>query len=202
MEPFDYPPNSDASRRSGRVTTGDVKIRKRSLRRQFMSLFISGDPRNAAQYSVLDILLPGARELVAESAMEFISKLISGESRRRGGYRPPSGPQGPVPYSRISMGGTPLVSPTVRHITRSARALHNFDEIILQDRTEAEVVLDSLSEAISRYGRASVGELYEFVGVRASHTDNKWGWTSLRGAKVSRTHGGYLLDLPDPEPLD
>src|SRR4051812_36132637 len=107
MEPLDYPPNSAASKRVQQVTRGDVKIRKRSLRRQFTQLFISGDPRNAAQYSVLDILLPGARELVAESAMEFISKLISGESRRRGGYRPPSGPSGPVPYNRITMGGTP-----------------------------------------------------------------------------------------------
>jgi len=40
------------------------------------------------------------------------------------------------------------------------------------------------------------------VGLAATHTDNKWGWTDLSGAGVSRIRGGYLLDLPEPEPLD
>jgi hypothetical protein len=55
---------------------------------------------------------------------------------------------------------------------------------------------------VSRYESASVADLYELVGLSSVHTDNRWGWTDLTGAGVSRIRGGYLLDLPEPEPLD
>ena len=87
-------------------------------------------------------------------------------------------------------------------MSRRARSQHDFDEVILDSRVEAEEVIDKLYEVVSRYGSATVMDLYELVGLPSSHTDNKWGWTSLRGAGVSRAHGGYLLDLPEPQPLD
>lgn len=86
-------------------------------------------------------------------------------------------------------------------MSRQARAQHNFDEIVLQSRTEAEEVVDRLFEVVSRYGSASVADLYELVGLSSTHTDNKWGWDDLQGAGVSRVRGGFLLDLPEPEPL-
>jgi hypothetical protein len=47
-----------------------------------------------------------------------------------------------------------------------------------------------------------VDELYEMTGIASTHTDRKWGWTSLPGAKVVRLRtGGFLLDLPEPEAL-
>jgi len=48
----------------------------------------------------------------------------------------------------------------------------------------------------------TVADLYELTGIASSHTDNKWGWTELRGARAVRTRDGhFLLDLPDPQPL-
>jgi len=44
-------------------------------------------------------------------------------------------------------------------------------------------------------------QTYELVGLDSTHTDHKWGWEELTGAGVSRIRGGYLLDLPEPEPL-
>jgi hypothetical protein len=89
-----------------------------------------------------------------------------------------------------------------RVMSRQARARHNFDEIVLDDRAEAEEVIDRLFDLVSRYESASVADLYELVGLASSHTDHKWGWSDLHGAGVSRIRGGYLLDLPEPEPLD
>jgi hypothetical protein len=86
-------------------------------------------------------------------------------------------------------------------MSRMARSRHDFDEIVLQSRTEAEEVIDRLFDLVSRYDTATVADLYELVGIQGSHTDHKWGWTDLRGADVSRTRDGYLLDLPDPIPL-
>lgn len=87
-------------------------------------------------------------------------------------------------------------------MSRQARSRHDFDEVVLTSRTEAEEVIDRLFEVVSRYGTATVADLYELVGITGTHTDNKWGWTDLRGAGVSRVRGGYLLDLPEPQPLD
>ena len=81
-------------------------------------------------------------------------------------------------------------------------AKHDFDEIVLDQRAEAEEVIDRLYDVVSRYESATVADLYDLVGLPSTHTDHKWGWTDLRGAGVSRIRDGYLLDLPDPEPLD
>ena len=88
-----------------------------------------------------------------------------------------------------------------RVMSRQARARHDFDEIILESRTEAEEVIDKLYEVISRYESATVADLYQLVGLSSSHTDYKWGWTDIRGAGVSRSRDGYVLDLPEPIPL-
>ena len=87
-------------------------------------------------------------------------------------------------------------------MSRQSRARHNFDEIVLDERVEAEEVIDRLFDLVSRYEAATVADLYELVGLSSTHTDNKWGWIDLTGAGVTRVRGGYLLDLPEPESLD
>jgi uncharacterized protein YerC len=87
-------------------------------------------------------------------------------------------------------------------MSRQARATHNFDEVILPTRREAEEVLDFLHDLLTRYETVSVSDLYELVGETGNFTDEKWGWTDLAGASVSRVRDGYLLNLPRPVPID
>ncbi len=209
MDTPEFPPNSDASKKDKieaknieRVTSGDVVRRKKSLRKQFSETFVAGDARTALRYSVMEVLLPAAKDMIWEAVSEGFHKLIFGDnSRRRGSTPPQSGPTGYVSYNR--MGPSPVrgTGPQ-RAISRMARARHNFDEIILDDRSEAEDVIDRLFDLVSRYDAATVADLYELVGLASTHTDHKWGWTDLHGVGVSRIRGGYLLDLPEPHPLD
>lgn len=209
MDPSEFPSNSEASKKKNenrnieRVTSSDAIRKKKSLGRQFKETFIAGDLKSSIRYVVFDILLPAARDTIWEAGSGGIEKLIFGEGRgrRRGGsIIPQSGPTGYVSYNRYSMGGSHM-SPSQRVMSRMARARHDFDEIVLESRTEAEEVIDRLFDLVSRYETATVSDLYELVGLSSSHTDNKWGWTDLRGAGVSRVRDGYLLDLPDPIPL-
>jgi hypothetical protein len=87
-------------------------------------------------------------------------------------------------------------------MSRQGRARHDFDEIVLDERSEAEEVLDRLFDVVNKYESATVADLYDLVGLPSTHADYKWGWTDLRGAGVSRIRDGYLLDLPDPEIID
>lgn len=207
MEIPDYPPNKFDRREPvqdkniKRVTSDDPIRRKKSLRKQFQKVFVAGDFKGAIDHVVFDVMLPAARDIVYETGSEFISRLMYGDSRRRGSTPPQSGPTGVVSYNRMYSMGTRQTGPQ-RAFSRRARASHDFDEVVLASRAEAEEVIDRMYEVVSQYGIVTVADLYELVGIAASHTDNKWGWHELRGAGVSRTRDGYLLDLPQPTPVD
>ena len=205
MSSSEFPPNSETSKRGKlevkkveRVTSSDPKTRKKSLRKQFSETFVAGDARTAVRYVIFEVLLPAAKDMIVDAGAQGIEKLIYGDSRRRG-RTPQAGATGYVSYNRIS---TPARATTSdRILSRQARAGHNFDEIILDQRVEAEEVIDKLFELVSRYETATVADLYDLVGLTATHTDHKWGWSDLHGSGVSRVRGGYLLDLPEPIPL-
>lgn len=207
MDDSEFPPNSNTSKRDvveekniERVTSGGATRRKKSLRKQFSETFVAGDAKTAVRYILFDVLLPSARDMIVEAGSQGIEKLIFGDSRRRGSTPPQAGPTGYVSYNRYSMGGRSTAPQ--RAMSRQARARHDFDEIVLDQRSEAEEVIDKLFEIVSRYESATVADLYDLVGLSSTHTDQKWGWTDLQGAGVSRVRNGYLLDLPEPRPLD
>lgn len=207
----EFPPNSEASKkpppRRGEkkvepVVSGGVTRKKKSIRKQFSESFVAGDAKSASRVVVFDVLLPTAKDAVVEVGTQFLEKLMFGEGRRRGARPPASGPLGPIPYQNYAPGMVGrFQSGAQRALSNRARARHDFDEIVLENRTEAEAVVDQLFELVDRYGHATVADLYDLLGVASAHTDNKWGWTDLAGASVSRVRGGYLLDLPEPHPL-
>jgi hypothetical protein len=206
MEIPDYPPNKKDQpqpevKNIKRVTSGEPVRRKKSLGKQFKETFVGGDAKTAARYAVFEVLLPAARDMFIDVTTQGLEKLVFGDIRRRGGSQPPqAGPTGYVSYNRYAMGSRQ--SAPQRVISRRARSQHDFDEIVLTSRVEAEEVIDKLFEVVSRYGTATVADLYELVGLPSSHTDNKWGWSDIRGAGVSRVREGFLLDLPEPQFID
>lgn len=202
---MNLPPNSDKSKlgetetepkeKVERITTSEPIRRKKGLGSKFKDTFFGGDGRTALQYVWFSVLIPAAKDALAEAGAQGIEKLIFGESRRqRSG--PPSGPIGHIQYNRYSQGAQQR-----RQISQQARAKHDFDEIVLTSRQEADDVVDRLFDLVSRYGEATVADLYELVGIQSSHTDHKWGWMNLRGVGTVKVSQGYLISLPQPVPL-
>jgi hypothetical protein len=210
----EFPSNSHSQRRPARepreekkverIVSGEVVRRKKPLGRRFKETFMGGDSQGVASYVMLDILVPAAKDMFADAVSMGVEKLVFGESRsasRRGASRYSSPLANHTPYR--AMGSSRLTTrEDPRGPSRRSRANHNFDEIILATRVEAEEVVDRLFDLIQKYNSATVQDLYDTVGISGNYTDNKWGWTDLRGAGVSRIREGYLLDLPKPEPLD
>lgn len=209
----DYPSNSRAKNKAPgaeakpkkieSVVLGEVTRRKKPLSKRFADVFGGGNARSVWAYVMFDVLVPAAKDTFADAVSQGVERMVFGEARsssRRTGHRP-GGPGGYVSYNRYSpVGGARREEPTT--MSRRSRANHDFDEIILATRVEAETVIERLFDLVSRYESATVGDLYELVGVSGNYTDDKWGWTDLRGANVARVRNGYLLDLPKPEPLD
>lgn len=212
----EYPSNSHKSRgreaapqpekKVERVVQGEVLRRKKPLGRRLASHFFGTDARGAMGHVVVDVLLPMIKDGFIESFHEGIDNVFDNDRRSRRGRRRP-GDGSYVSYGRYGSdrrGGRPdpRDRDEPRHMSRRGRANHNFDEIILPTRVEAEEVIDRLFDLCSKYEVATVEDLYEMVGITSEYTDKKWGWDDLRGVGAVRVRNGYLLDLPRPEPID
>lgn len=172
--------------------------RKKPLGKRLTETFVGGDAKGVWSYIFMDVLVPAAKDMVVDATSQGVERMIFGEVRS-GGRRP--GKSSYTSYNRYS---TPSrgVREESRAISRRGRATHDFDEIILGSRSEAEEVLDRLFALLSQYEMATVADLYDLVDLEKTYMDDKWGWTDLRGAGATRVRNGYLLDLPRPESLD
>jgi hypothetical protein len=187
-----------------RVTSVEAKRRKRGLGRQFKDTFIGGTAQGAFDYMVTDVVVPAIRDTIFDAIQGGLDRLIYGEGRPRRGTPPSYYSSNPpkVNYQGYMNSPPPNRPPPSRMLSRRSRARQDFDEIVIPNRAEAEEVLDRMYDELSRYGMVTVAVLYELTGIQSSHTDHKWGWTQLRGARVRTLRdGGYLLELPEPEAL-
>ena len=195
---------SDSAKKIEKIITGEVVRRKKPVSRRFMETFFGGDSKDVMSYVIFEVLIPAAKSTIADAIQQAVERTLFGGSRpssRRPGFRP-SGSTGYVNYNLYSSPIGRRDDQPSQTLSMRARATHNFDEIVLPSRDDAERVIDSLFEIISKYNQATLVDLYDLVGVQSSYTDRRWGWTDLRGAGATRINNGYLLDLPRPEQLE
>lgn len=183
-----------------KVVTGKVKKKKKTFSKKMAETFLEDDTKSVSNYIIHDVIIPAAKGMISDMVGGGIEMLLFGE--RRGGRTTRDRGRSYVNYNSVSYRND-RDSKRDKVISRSARARHDFDEIELETRGEAEEVLSHLVDLTIDYGMASVADLYELVGVESSFTDNKYGWTDLAGAYVGRVRtGGYILNLPRTQPLD
>lgn len=77
------------------------------------------------------------------------------------------------------------------------RNQRNKHDIILATYKDAGEVLHKLVHLIETYGRASVADLYDLVGMPNSYSNVLIGWSSYQDITIKRCREGYLLSLPD-----
>ena len=193
-----YKPNSYKSkaeaedRKIEKVIKGEATIRKKSLGKKFAETFLGDEVDNVRSYLIFDVVVPAIKETLSDAVSKGIDMLLFGEARG-GGRRNRGGNNTYVSYNEYSR-------PRNRQSARQAR--FDFSDIDLDSRSDAEDVLDALEDIIEMYDVARVADLYELVGITGSHTDNKWGWTNIDSASVSRTRNGkYILNMPRPKPI-
>ena len=223
----DYPSNSQRDRPSSkpereekkveRVVEGVVVRRKASLFKRFLKLFGFGDIKGVGEFVLYTILIPAAKDTTSEAFGTGLDRIIHGESRpnsHRRSSRYSSRDDNYYNYgNRYNTGSSNGSSrrdrdrdrdrdEPERNVSRRARAAHDFDEIIIPSRHEANEVIEQLCEIISKFDDVSVADLYAMLNIHSDFSDRQWGWTNLRDASVSKVRGGYLLDLPKPEPIN
>lgn len=142
-------------------------------------------------YLYYEVFLPSIARLFREtvdSAMDKTFENISGKgySRRRsddGGHV--------VPYDR----------PESRNRIKPRNRI-NFEEYGYASRSDAQSVLDEMKTVVRDYKCITVDQILQMFGQAPKPIDSKWGWTSLRDARVILYDGLYIIDAPPPIYLD
>lgn len=179
-----------------KVVTGVAKRRKKSKISKIADAFRAEDARKIGDHALLDVLVPTIKRALADVAVDSVNMLLFGDTKSRGQY----GPSRYVAYdSRFSGGGG---SASSLYKSDRPRSSYNFDEVIVDSRGEAEVVMERLNELLLQYGIVRVADLYELAGMRSEYTDNKYGWTSLKTADIVHCRDGYLLKMPPAKIID
>ena len=201
------PETEEKVKKVDRIVTGEVIQRKKPLGKRFMSTFFGGDAKSAATHVFEHVIISSVRDLVANSLEAGINQMIYGDSRPRGGgvnvgSALVSG-LGKFSYDRISSGPAPKSGGLLGRSSPDTRNELDLNEIILNSKIEADLVLEKMFQLLQRYDVVTVGDLYDMLGVSTRNfMVNQYGWKSLMTARVTRTRGGgYLLVLPDPEHL-
>lgn len=179
------------------VAKGRVIKRKKSLGNKFRETFLEDDTGSVGSYILYEVIIPAAKSTITDMVTGGIEMLLYGETRGRASR---DKGRGYVSYGSYYDKDCRNDRDRARP---STRARHNFDDVILDSRGEAEDVIGVLVDLIDEYGDASVADLYDAVGMDSSYTDRKYGWTNLRDARPRLIRGGgYLLDLPKPRLID
>lgn len=202
---MDFPSNSHKSKEETKkqekkvekVTSGKVVKQKKSLGKKFAETFLGDNIESVSSYIIYDIIIPAAKNMISDTVSNGIEMLLFGQTRGSRTRRDRG--KSYVSYSNYYKDRDRYRD---RQISQRNRARHNFDDIILESRGEAEEVLSHLVDLTEDYGMASVADLYDLVGVTSNFTDNKYGWDNLSSGRVVPVRGGYLLELPRPIVLD
>ncbi len=193
------------------VVTKPVVTKKKGLLRRAADNFLSEEVGDIKDYIVQDVLIPSMKNVgldmvraVCDALQGSVETAFYGRRVTRPGQGIASmitraGSRTYVGYSNISTANAQA------HISsreeRSARARHDFSEIVYSSRGEAEEVLSHLVDLTIDYGLASVADYRELSGLETSGVDQNYGWTNLKDAYTERVSNGYIIKLPVARPL-
>lgn len=180
-------------RKATKVVRGSATIQKKGAISKFASIFIAEDIANVKEFIIKDVLIPTAKKAIDDIFSEGIHMLLyKGEPRRTTG-------RGGV--SRVSYGGFYNNQQLKREETPRTQNLSDFENILFDNRGDAEAVLTQMDEIVSMYGIVSVADLYDSAGLTCPFTWNNYGWRDIRSATVLSMQGGYVIKLPRPMPI-
>jgi len=183
---------SDEGKRAEKIVKGKVKTKKNEVRR-LTDIFISEDVSNVKEYILFDVLIPTIKKTIYEVVTNSIDIALFG-GKGSSGKRSTS--------DKVSY--TDYNSRSSRRDDRSSNRTstgYSYDDIILDTRGEAEAVLARMDEMMETYDVVRVADLYDLVGVTGEYTDNKYGWTNIRNARIERVRDGYRIVMPRALPI-
>lgn len=173
-----------------KVVSGSVKSKKKNGLQKITNVFVPEDVDDVKSYIFEDIVVPAVKDIILDAV-----KAVLGVNNT---YKGRSSTAGKISYRKYYDDRDRRDRDTPSQIKRA----YDYDDIVIENRGDAEEVLVRMDELIATYGLVSVADFYDLVGVSGNYTDNKYGWTDIRGATTVRVGDGYMIKLPRVKPLN
>lgn len=174
-----------------KVLTGSAKLKRRGLTKRFADIFFAGDIKDVKAYILMDVIVPAIKETIGDVWKKGIDMMLWGDTTPR--KKKDGSNETYISYSSSFKSESRERLPSKRN-----RLMHRFDDIVLENRMDAEELLETLTDQINRYGEATVKDLYDALDITPTWADDcrQWGWTDIRGATITRSREGYVVELP------
>ena len=182
-------------KRVEKVVHGKVKTKKNNARK-LTDVFITEDVANVKNYVLFDVIVPSIKKALYDLVVGALDMTLFGG--RGGGSNDKRSISDKISYKDYNSISKKNERSYGNTVTTSG---YSYDDIVLETRGEAESVLSRMDEIIDEYDEVRVADLYDLVGITGDYTDNKYGWTNIRNARVVRTRDGYKIEMPRALPL-
>ena len=173
---------------------GEVKVKKKSTARKIADVFFSDDIHSIGDSILFDLLVPNIIDTIVNIVESGVEMLFYGKSN--GGKRRKRSNGTIIAYDKFSSGDR-VIAPR-----SSGRSVYDVADAVFDSRGTAELVVDQLIDLIDRYNEATVHDFYDACGITTTnHNDFFYGWKNLQGTIVTKGHGGWVINLPEPQQL-
>ena len=174
------------------VVKHQVTTKKKSFIKGLADTFLAEDLPTIGGYLLNDVIIPNTKDVIVDIVRNSIEMLMYGECK-------PKGKSGSN-YAKVSY--TDYFKKDDKQKRASGVKRFNLDDIYFETRQDADEVLTRMIDYLETYNFVSVAEMKDFAGLDTEWTDNKWGWSNLSSAYVTRQREGYCLKLPKVEAYD
>lgn len=172
------------------VKTKQIKLvkKKPSWFEKVSRWFISEDVDDIKSYLIFDLIIPGVKDVT----FDLVEMMLFGEKsgrRKRGGS------------SKVSYSGYYDRKDRRTRSKSRDRGRENSDtstdykDIIVEERGDAEDIVDRMQDLIDRNSKASIADLLDLVNLPSNFADVDWGWTNPRSISYRRVRDGYKIDV-------
>ena len=151
--------------------------------------FLVEDRSKARDHIINDLLVTAVKNFI----IDMITVLLKGSSSSGSSART---------VDRVSYRNYDRDYDRNRVVASTARRAYAYDDVVLKNRGDAEMILDQMRDVIYTYGFASIADLYEFAGLKSNYTDTKYGWSDLRDADILEVRGEWLIKMPRVTPIN
>lgn len=193
--------SEDERRVLPKATKGRTRAEKRSRSRVFLE-----EDMPIIKDSIMDIVIPEVLNTTFDVGKRFLEMIIFKDYDDDRSYRRDSRSGGRTrkqDYSGYYRGRSYNRSDSNRQRAGgSPRSRYEVDEVIFENRADADQVLNILSEEMEDYGRVTVGTYYSACDISPRGGDFNYGWYDIRNARIQRRGRDWAIVMPKCVPMD
>lgn len=190
--------NTVPEKRVQKVVKNPVKIKSNEARK-LADIFISEDVENVKNYIFMDVIVPAIKKAIYDVVTNGIDMFLYGGSGKGRSNNNSNKVNYRTYYDQRNNNSNVSYRGSENNSNRNG---FEYEDIVFNNRGEAEAAKQQMMDIISRYGMVTVADLYEMSNETAPYTAHKYGWIDVSGADTIRVRDGYKLRLPKAVPLD